>query len=260
MPTGVTGSRRAGALDEHAGRHRQVRAAGGGGRLTAPNDRKDDLMTLVNDERAPATAGDSPVTDRPPEARIGSAARGDAARLAASLAAAFYDDPVFRWFSPHDQRREAMLPDFFGVFVDAYLSHGETYIDDAGSGGALWAAPDSDPLGAEPVYAERLEAIAGVDAPRLFEIVELLEGHSPHEPHYHLQFLGVRPERQGAGLGAALMAPILQRCDRDGTPAYLEATSDRNRALYERHGFRARGDIPLPSGPALWRMWRDPVA
>jgi GNAT superfamily N-acetyltransferase len=216
-------------------------------------------MTLVNDERAAAAAGDAPVTDRPPEARIARAARDDAARLAASLAAAFYDDPVFRWFSPDDHRRGAMLPDFFDVFVDAYLSHGETYTDDAVSGAALWAAPDADPLGAEPVYAERLEAIAGVDAPRLFEIVELLEAHSPQERHYHLQFLGVLPRRQGAGLGGGLMAPILERCDRDGVPAYLEATSDRNRALYERHGFRARDDIPLPGGPALWPMWRDPV-
>ena len=57
-----------------------------------------------------------------------------------------------------------------------------------------------------------------------------------------------------------LRAPILQRCDRNGVPAYLEATSDRNRALYECHGFRAHGAIPLPDGPALWRMWRDPVA
>ena len=152
-----------------------------------------------------------------------------------------------------------MLPDFFEVFVDAYLSHGETYTDASVSGAALWASPDTDPLSAKPVYAERLNAIAGVDAPRLFEVVELLEAHSPHERHYHLQFLGVRPERQGAGLGGALMAPMLQRCDRDGMPAYLEATSDRNRALYERLGFRARGDIPLPGGPALWRMWRDPV-
>ena len=55
------------------------------------------------------------------------------------------------------------------------------------------------------------------------------------------------------------MAPMLERCDHDGIPAYLEATSDRNRALYERHGFRVRGNIPLPGGPALWRMWRDPV-
>jgi GNAT superfamily N-acetyltransferase len=64
---------------------------------------------------------------------------------------------------------------------------------------------------------------------------------------------------QGAGLGGALRAPILARCDRDGVPAYLEATSDRNRALYERHGFRVRGAIPLPDGPRVWAMWRDPV-
>jgi hypothetical protein len=56
------------------------------------------------------------------------------------------------------------------------------------------------------------------------------------------------------------MAPLLERCDRDSAPVYLEATSDRNRALYERHGFRAHGDIRLPDGPSLWRMWRDPVA
>jgi hypothetical protein len=56
------------------------------------------------------------------------------------------------------------------------------------------------------------------------------------------------------------MAPVLERCDRDGAAVYLEATSDRNRALYERHGFRAHGDIRLPDGPSLWRMWRDPVA
>ena len=114
-------------------------------------------------------------------------------------------------------------------------------------------------MGDEPVYGERLEEVAGIDAPRLFEVVELFEAQAPQEPHYHLQFLGVRPERQGAGLGGALMAPMLARCDRDGVPAYLEATSDRNRALSERHGFRAHGAIPLPDGPAVWRMWRDPA-
>jgi hypothetical protein len=55
------------------------------------------------------------------------------------------------------------------------------------------------------------------------------------------------------------MAPGLERRDREGAAAYLEATSDRNRALYERHGFRAQGAIPLPDGPTLWRMWRDPM-
>jgi len=214
-------------------------------------------LTLINDEAARAL-GDG--THRPPAHRIDTARRVDAPRLAAALAAAFYDDPVFRWFAPDEHRRRAMLPSFFDVFVEAYLTHGETYADEEVAGAALWAAPGIDPVGDEEVYGQRLEEIAGIDTPRLFEVVELFEAQAPQEPHCHLQFLGVQPERQGTGIGGALMAPGLERCDRAGVPAYLEATSDRNRALYERHGFRAQGGIPLPDGPTVWRMWRDPAA
>ena len=207
-------------------------------------------MSLLNEERAPAATAQ----------HIRAAKREDATGMAQTLAAAFYDDQVFRHFSPDDDRRAVMLPGFFDVFVEAYLTHGATHAHAGGAGAALWAYPGQDPISADAAYGERLEEIAGIDAPKLFDIVEALESQAPTEPHYHLQFLGVRPERQGEGLGGALMTPVLQRCDRDGIPAYLEATSDRNRALYERHGFRAHGAIPLPDGPALWRMWRDPVA
>src|SRR6185436_4866530 len=124
-------------------------------------------------------------THRPPAHRIDTARRDDAPRLAAALAAAFYDDPVFRWFAPDEHRRRAMLPSFFDVFVEAYLTHGETYADEEVAGAALWAAPGIDPVGDEQVYAERLEEIAGIDAPRLFEVVELFEAQTPREPHYH---------------------------------------------------------------------------
>jgi hypothetical protein len=102
-------------------------------------------MTLVNDERAAAEAAGGPVTDHARKHRIGRAGRDDTTRVAASLALAFYDDPVFRWFSPDDRRRGVMLPHFFDVFVEAYLSHGETYTDAAAAGGALWATPGTDP-------------------------------------------------------------------------------------------------------------------
>jgi GNAT superfamily N-acetyltransferase len=203
-------------------------------------------MTLVNDDRAAAPA-------------IRKAGAEDAIAIAASLAGAFSDDPVFQWFSPDNARRRAMLPAFFAVFTAAYMRRGDIHVSDGVAGAALWATPEIDPLAADPADAERLAEIAGVDAPRLFEVLERLEAHAPQEPHYHLQLLGVRPEHQGAGIGGALMAPGLARCDRDGVPAYLEATTDRNRALYERHGFRAHGSIPLPDGPALWRMWREPI-
>ena len=82
----------------------------------------------------------------------------------------------------------------------------------------------------------------------------------PHEPHHYLGILGVSPELQGRGIGSALMQPVLERCDRDGMPAYLEATTPRNRALYERHGFRVVLQVRWPDGgPPLWPMWRDPA-
>ena len=70
-------------------------------------------------------------------------------------------------------------------------------------------------------------------------------------------FLGVVPGARGRGLGGALLRDRLVRADAEGMPAYLEASSPRSRALYERHGFRATGDpIHLPDGPPLWPMWR----
>lgn len=62
----------------------------------------------------------------------------------------------------------------------------------------------------------------------------------------------------GRGVGSALMRPVLETCDRDGVPAYLEATSERNKRLYLRHGFEVTDEIRLPDGPTLWRMWRAP--
>jgi ribosomal protein S18 acetylase RimI-like enzyme len=83
--------------------------------------------------------------------------------------------------------------------------------------------------------------------------------HHPTEPHYYIRCVGVRPGLQGQGLGSALMRPTLERCDSDGVPAYLEASSERSAALYERLGFVHLGVLQLPDkGPPLWPMQRPP--
>ncbi len=48
------------------------------------------------------------------------------------------------------------------------------------------------------------------------------------------------------------------RADVDTLPAYLEASSPRNRALYERHGFEVTGEIQVADSPPLWPMLRRP--
>lgn len=82
----------------------------------------------------------------------------------------------------------------------------------------------------------------------------------PAADHWFLPLTGVDSVAQGPGLGSALLRHGLAACDRDGLPAYLEATSPRNRALYERHGFRVADVIQAGSSPPMWAMLREPGA
>ena len=83
--------------------------------------------------------------------------------------------------------------------------------------------------------------------------------HPTGRAHAYLWMIAVAPERQSEGLGATLIESALDRCDREGLPAYLEASSSRSRALYERLGFTLTGrPLDLPQGPQMWPMWREP--
>ena len=194
-------------------------------------------------------------TVSPAALRPRKATAADLPDVSETLALAFYDDPVVTWIFDDGPRRQQLLPGFFGAIAESYLAHDETYSVDEGVSAAVWAPP-----GAED--DEELPAVLGAAveeyAEPLFEVLGLLEENHPVEPHHYLFLLGTRPDWQGRGLGSSLMAPVLQICDRDRVPAYLEATSEQNMQLYIRHGFEVTGEILLSGGPTMWAMWRSP--
>jgi ribosomal protein S18 acetylase RimI-like enzyme len=177
-----------------------------------------------------------------------------------TLAAAFHDDPFMAWWVPDEPRRREILPACFEIVVDANQPHDEVYTTDPlPAAAAVWIPPGAQPTADEAAemvswYAE----VAAETAERLFHALERMEEHHPTEPHAYLFLLGTRPAWQSQGLGSALLREVLDRCDTDGTPAYLEATSPGNQRLYQRHGFEVVGEIALPDGPSLWPMWREP--
>jgi ribosomal protein S18 acetylase RimI-like enzyme len=184
----------------------------------------------------------------------------DVARLAATLSAAFHDDPVMRWLIPDADERRAIGPAFFTLFAGAFQRHGHAYRTTDGSGAALWTAPGVASV-AEAETPEFNSAIAETCGPATGRgaIVEpLMSEQHPTDPHWYLGFLGVEPVGQGRGTASAMLEHVLTDVDRDRAPAYLEASTSRNRALYERHGFETVGEIELPDGPSLWPMWREP--
>lgn len=182
--------------------------------------------------------------------------------LADVLARAFQEDPVFTWWISDADRRRVTLPPFFELFVETFVVHGLVYADTDTTGTVVWGPP-SNPMGIEDeeAFGARVEEIvAGVDLPRVFEIITVLAEQHPSAPHFYLQWAAVLPEQQGRGIGSALLEPVLQRCDREGVPAYTEATSLQNRRLYERHGFTFINEIGPAGGPPLYRMWREPAS
>jgi GNAT superfamily N-acetyltransferase len=195
--------------------------------------------------------------------------RGDAAAIdgmARALAGAFYDDPVFSWVLRHDPRRMGVLRRGFAMFLRRiWLEHEQTYTTARAAGAAVWEPPGMWKLGVGKQLS-LLPAMLGVfrrHSPRVLRSLTVLEAGHPaepaHPPHYYLAFLGVEPSWQGRGLGGALLAPVLRRCDDEGVPAFLEASTARNRTLYERHGFAVSEEFTLGRGaPPQWRMWREP--
>jgi GNAT superfamily N-acetyltransferase len=187
----------------------------------------------------------------------------DRAAVVAAMAAAFYDDPVFRWMSPDDEHRRRLLPDFFELATGIFARHDEIWcVGDPVAGGAIWSPAGVEPMNDEAgaLFEARCTEIAGPDAGRWSDVIALLDDNHPHHAdHDYLWLLGVRPGLQGCGLGTAMLRAVLDRADRTGVAAYLEATSPDNRRLYQRHGFVVTGELAIVGGPSLWAMWREPL-
>jgi ribosomal protein S18 acetylase RimI-like enzyme len=187
---------------------------------------------------------------------------GDADPAIAVVGLAFAADAATRWCFPDPHQFWTAWPAFARAFAGAAFAHGtaQLVVDPAGgtiAGAALWLPPgahaDEEALGA--LLEQTVPAAA---QPELFAVLEQMGAAHPSEPHWYLPLIGVDPRWQGRGYGSALLAPALARCDQSQTLAYLEATSPRNKALYERHGFTVATTIQAGSSPTIWPMVRTP--
>ncbi len=93
------------------------------------------------------------------------------------------------------------------------------------------------------------------------KVQRAMEERHLREPHFYVRIIGVRTALQGQGIGPTLMRPTLQSADSSGLPTYIEASSERSAALYERLGFVHLDVLELPDGgPPVWLMRRPPAA
>lgn len=185
----------------------------------------------------------------------------DAETLLTVLTEAFRADPFWAYFMPDPERdgfaRESALQACLAAEIESYVRHGHTHlVDDRAA--ALWTPPgvraDEEKL-VEQFGIHGDDALLEAAFPQFLEI----GAWRPEEPHFYLHLIGARDEARGVGLGSVLLERVLAVCDAEQTPAYLEASTPRSAALYERHGFERLGAIDFAPGVTLHPMLRTPA-
>ena len=181
--------------------------------------------------------------------------------LCSLLGRAFVAEPMLQWSMAIHGDVAPRLIKQFELFNETLVDAGMLWEAGSALGAAVWIPADAGDAYEEAFEASRagVHALTDDGGRRWDAFWEWVESHTPDEPVWHLDAVGVEPEARGTGLGAALVRHGLERARADGTPAFLETGTARNVPVYEHFGFRTVEAARAPGGgPKVWFMRWDP--
>lgn len=185
------------------------------------------------------------------------ATKSEEDNVLAVLTLAFSADPGVRWYFTVPPQFYTYFPEFAKAYGGKAFDHEAAYHVGDYTGAALWLPPDVRPDNDEIVGVMQA-ALSEEKLALMGEFIERVEKSHPSEPFWELTVLGVDPALQGKGYGELLMEPVLEECDREGTPAFLISSNVQNLSFYLRHGFEIVDTIQFPTMPPFFPMRRKP--
>lgn len=211
-------------------------------------------------ERRPTVQRIDDPDEEAPDVRL--AEQRDVPRIAATLTIALADSRWTRWALPDDGRMQRLTRLHELDAGHRGVATRSAWVTDDVTAVAVWEPPAgtaplpddvSAALGRELPYlaADRWGAVRDTTA--------LISAARPESPHWWLLHLGVRPTSRRRGMAAAVLAPVLVRCDTDGTLAAAAVVSWANVRFLRGFGFEVTletrtADDELP----LWVLVRQP--
>ena len=184
------------------------------------------------------------------------------------LGQAFEADPLWRvTFTDPDTRPELLVSMFTRLAKATVAAGGVAETTRGIEAVALWLPPGKK-VGFMAMVKSRFAlprfamGLPADDRKRMLAVLGQLEERKKalmRKPHWYLSAVGVSPERQGEGLGAALVRSGLHRADEDNVSVYLETETEGNVRFYQHLGFDVveqitAAGLDLP----VWLMTRPP--
>lgn len=182
-----------------------------------------------------------------------------------TLCLAFDSDPVTEWAFPrHLANRGPVVEGFFRATTELILQHGGRAVATPGHEAVgVWSPPGAaEPAEADVAgYAARLTGAYGDAVERALTVMGLIDARRPAglPPHFHVLFVGARPEHHKRGAAIQVMGMLAQALNETGAGVLGEASSTYSLALWRRMGANRIGpEIQLSAGPSLYPVWAAP--
>lgn len=179
---------------------------------------------------------------------------------------AFAADPALSYVLPDEVDRERIGPHIARAFLRYGMSHGTVWVTDDLQGVALRRPPGREEMSLLGMLSSGIAWLPfrlGWRGTRRLLAAER-ETNQRHRrivrgPHWYLWMIGVHPDHQGRGLGAALMARTFDEADAVGVPCYLETSDRRALSIHLHHGFDIIEQGVVPGTDLMvWSMVRPP--
>lgn len=182
----------------------------------------------------------------------------DKAAMISSLCEAFADDPGLSWIWPEREDRLQRLPFFFKPIVAGTMANGIALHSIDSAAVSLWRQPGRITPGRMEIFRSlpSLVKAFATGRERSQLMGSTLKAHQPTGfDWWYLQFIGVKPDSQGAGLGGAAIQAGLNLAHAAGMPVYVEVMNPDNVGYYHHAGFETINEFDIPdAGPHVWAM------
>lgn len=189
----------------------------------------------------------------------------DTARSVETMAAAFANDALYRYFVEDEGERLAFLKKFMAFRLRYGQKYGSVLVADGGEGVAVLLSPAHKMGPMDLLSCGGLGAMLPLTKTQRGRVMafndfaDRIALQTADRPCWHLSPICVAPAAQGKGLGTALLSHGLARLKTQ--PCYLETQSPQNTAFYRACGFVESSCTPVP-GTAMthWGMVWTPCA
>lgn len=190
----------------------------------------------------------------------------DASRAGEAMADAFSHDPLWTKIFEGESDLERRYQACFEVPVRHCLKYGDVYATSENLEGVAAFVPHRF---ADMSFWRMLRSGAlgcgmrmGITAARRMSDLRVLSADrariAAERPHMYLLVLGVRTAHHGKGHGGTLLRALIEDCDRQGLPIYLETETEDNVQMYKHFGFQTVKEIRLEHlGVPMWEMMRE---